>query len=62
MVAILIVALRDEDTAVRLHVARTLGRLGRQATAAVPELRRAEWDRALVVRRAAREALEKIGS
>ena len=61
-VAILIVALSDEDTAVRLYVARTLGRLGRQATAAAPALRRALWDRVPVVSRAAREALEKIVS
>ena len=60
-VAILIVALRDEDISVRLHAVRTLGRLGYPATAAAPALRRALWDGAPVVRQAAKDALLKIG-
>jgi HEAT repeat protein len=61
VIPILIDALRDPDALIRLHLARLLGRLGRESEAALPQLKAAALDDPdPEVRTAAGEAIEKI--
>jgi HEAT repeat protein len=57
----LVQSLQDEAGAVREASAWTLGKIGRPAQSAVPELNRLTQDENESLRTAAKEALEKIG-